>query len=136
MGVCISTTKVTGFNHHHITNKNNKDDPVSSKLESAVDKPPPHVTDRTDKDQQQQKNPPPLPQVKGKEKPTKKQGGSISCGKRTDFGYAKDFDNRYKLGKLLGHGQFGYTFVGTDKANGDRVAVKRIDKTKVGLLFL
>lgn len=60
--------------------------------------------------------------------------GSVPYGKRTDFGYAKDFESRYSIGKLLGHGQFGYTFVATDKANGDRVAVKRIDKNKVVLL--
>ena len=42
---------------------------------------------------------------------------------------------RYTIGKLLGHGQFGYTYVATDKENGDRVAVKRIEKNKV-VLFL
>lgn len=57
--------------------------------------------------------------------------GVIPCGKRTSFGYARDFESRYTIGKLLGHGQFGYTFVATDIANGDRVAVKRIDKNKV-----
>ncbi|XP_008776807.2 calcium-dependent protein kinase 18-like [Phoenix dactylifera] len=57
--------------------------------------------------------------------------GSVPYGKRTDFGYAKHFDSRYSIGKLLGHGQFGYTFIATDKANGDRVAVKRIDKNKM-----
>ncbi|KAI6671489.1 hypothetical protein NL676_006374 [Syzygium grande] len=60
-------------------------------------------------------------------------GGVIPWGKRTDFGYAKDFDRRYTIGKLLGHGQFGYTYVATDKANGDRVAVKRIEKNKMVL---
>lgn len=55
----------------------------------------------------------------------------IPCGKRTDFGYDKNFEQRYTIGKLLGHGQFGYTYVATDRANGDRVAVKRIDKNKV-----
>ncbi|KAI3780546.1 hypothetical protein L2E82_10530 [Cichorium intybus] len=30
-------------------------------------------------------------------------------------------------------GQFGYTYVATDKANGDRVAAKKIDKNKVHL---
>lgn len=55
----------------------------------------------------------------------------IPCGKRTDFGYDKDFDKKYTIGKLLGHGQFGYTYVATDKSNGDRVAVKRIEKNKV-----
>ncbi|XP_039125754.1 LOW QUALITY PROTEIN: calcium-dependent protein kinase 18-like [Dioscorea cayenensis subsp. rotundata] len=56
---------------------------------------------------------------------------AVPCGKRTDFGYDKDFESRYAVGKLLGHGQFGYTFVATDKSNGDRVAVKRIDKSKM-----
>ncbi|XP_030466043.2 calcium-dependent protein kinase 28 isoform X2 [Syzygium oleosum] len=60
-------------------------------------------------------------------------GGAVPCGKRTDFGYAKDFEERYALGKLLGHGQFGYTYVAVDKANGDRVAVKRIQKSKMVL---
>lgn len=55
----------------------------------------------------------------------------IPCGKRTDFGYHKNFDERYTIGKLLGHGQFGYTYVAVDKANGDRVAVKKIEKNKV-----
>ncbi|MQL93158.1 hypothetical protein Taro_025804 [Colocasia esculenta] len=61
----------------------------------------------------------------------KRAGGLIPCGKRTNFGYARDFESKYTIGKLLGHGQFGYTFVATDKANGDRVAVKRIDKNKM-----
>jgi hypothetical protein len=57
--------------------------------------------------------------------------GIVACGKRTDFGYDKDFEARYALGKLLGHGQFGYTYAAVDRASGDRVAVKRIDKNKV-----
>ncbi|KAL4569033.1 hypothetical protein LXL04_024660 [Taraxacum kok-saghyz] len=69
---------------------------------------------------------------KGKSTP-KRQKGLIPCGKRTDFGYLKDFDRRYSTGKLLGHGQFGYTYVAVDKANGDRVAVKKIDKAKMVL---
>ncbi|XP_042470191.1 calcium-dependent protein kinase 28-like [Zingiber officinale] len=69
-----------------------------------------------------------------KERGEKKRSvGLVPCGKRTDFGYAKDFENRYSIGKLLGHGQFGYTFVATEKATGERVAVKRIDKNKVNL---
>ncbi|PUZ69347.1 hypothetical protein GQ55_2G100600 [Panicum hallii var. hallii] len=59
--------------------------------------------------------------------------GIVACGKRTDFGYDKDFEARYSLGKLLGHGQFGYTFAAVDRASGDRVAVKRIDKNKMVL---
>ncbi|MQM15620.1 hypothetical protein Taro_048568 [Colocasia esculenta] len=57
--------------------------------------------------------------------------GVVPCGKRTNFGYSRDFESRYAIGKLLGHGQFGYTFVATNKVNGNRVAVKRIDKNKM-----
>uniref|UniRef100_A0A453N4J7 non-specific serine/threonine protein kinase n=1 Tax=Aegilops tauschii subsp. strangulata TaxID=200361 RepID=A0A453N4J7_AEGTS len=35
------------------------------------------------------------------------------------------------VGRLLGHGQFGYTFAAVDRLSGDRVAVKRIDKAKM-----
>ncbi|KAJ8545739.1 hypothetical protein K7X08_018322 [Anisodus acutangulus] len=62
---------------------------------------------------------------------SRRQTGIIPCGKRTDFGYDKDFDKRFTIGKLLGHGQFGYTYVATNKSNGDRVAVKRIEKKKM-----
>ncbi|CAL9146795.1 unnamed protein product [Musa hybrid cultivar] len=65
----------------------------------------------------------------GKEKAAA--GGLVPCGRRTNFGYDRDFASKYTIGKLLGHGQFGYTFVATDKAHGDRVAVKRIDKNKM-----
>lgn len=61
----------------------------------------------------------------------KRAAGTGPCGKRTNFGYGKDFASRYTVGKLLGHGQFGYTFVAIDKLNGDRVAVKRINKSKM-----
>jgi calcium-dependent protein kinase len=59
--------------------------------------------------------------------------GIVPCGKRTDFGYDKDIEAWYTLGKLLGHGQFGYTFAAVDCASGERVAVKRIDKNKMVL---
>ncbi|KAK3124783.1 hypothetical protein QOZ80_7BG0592820 [Eleusine coracana subsp. coracana] len=59
--------------------------------------------------------------------------GIVACGKRTDFGYDKDFEARYSLGKLLGHGQFGYTYAAVDRNSGERVAVKRIDKNKMVL---
>ncbi|URE06851.1 calcium-dependent protein kinase [Musa troglodytarum] len=93
--------------------------------------------------------PPPPPPTRGnmagakneqkKQKPRARNGGKLkavsrlSCGRRTNFGYDREFERRYSIGKLLGHGQFGYTFVATDKANGDRVAVKRIDKNKMTL---
>lgn len=69
-------------------------------------------------------------QQKGKGN-SKRPNGIVPCGKRTDFGYAKDFDAKYSIGKFLGHGQFGYTYVAADKASGDRVAVKKIEKNKV-----
>ncbi|PVH65543.1 hypothetical protein PAHAL_1G021800 [Panicum hallii] len=50
---------------------------------------------------------------------------------RVEFGYERDFEARYEVGRLLGHGQFGYTFAATDRQSGDRVAVKRIDKAKM-----
>lgn len=71
-----------------------------------------------------------------KEKGRKGSGGGrgiVACGKRTDFGYDKDFEARYALGKLLGHGQFGYTFAAVDRHSDERVAVKRIDKNKMVL---
>lgn len=67
---------------------------------------------------------------------SRRKGGPIPCGKRTDFGYNKDFSAQYSLGKLLGHGQFGYTFVGIDKENENRVAVKRLEKSKVLILSI
>ncbi|KAE8805222.1 calcium-dependent protein kinase 28 [Hordeum vulgare] len=71
--------------------------------------------------------------VRNKEKGWKGSGGGggiVACGKRTDFGYDKDFEARYALGKLLGHGQFGYTFAAVNRHSDESVAVKRIDKNK------
>ncbi|KAG9443050.1 hypothetical protein H6P81_018904 [Aristolochia fimbriata] len=127
MGVCLSTTKVSG-------SSSNTRDPKSAAPAPA---PAPggcqkRKTDDGNKDQnknvqqQQQQN----HQNKGKNH-TKRTGGVVPSGKRTDFGYAKDFEKKYSLGKLLGHGQFGYTFVATDRASGERVAVKRIEKNKM-----
>ncbi|XP_057818780.1 calcium-dependent protein kinase 28 isoform X2 [Cryptomeria japonica] len=66
----------------------------------------------------------------------KKSSGLVAAaahGKRWNFGYDRDFDNNYSIGKLLGHGQFGYTFVATHKHTAERVAVKRIEKKKIVL---
>ncbi|KAI3499967.1 hypothetical protein L1887_35781 [Cichorium endivia] len=147
MGVCFSSSKISGSNSNApstttattstavanqqpnrrtTTTVANKHDGGGSNFNS-------HKTKESNKNQQQRnqqqgnnnKN-------KMKNKATsRRQNGVISCGKRTDFGYLKDFDQRYSIGKLLGHGQFGYTYVATDKANGDRVAVKKIDKNKM-----
>jgi hypothetical protein len=56
---------------------------------------------------------------------------SVPLGKKTNFGYQRDFKAKYALGKLLGHGQFGYTYVAIQKATGMRVAVKTIEKKQV-----
>ncbi|KAI3767871.1 hypothetical protein L2E82_18300 [Cichorium intybus] len=147
MGICFSSSKISGSNSNApstttattstaVANQQpnrrttttvvNKHDGGGSNFNS-------HKTKESNKNQQQRnqqqgnnnKN-------KMKNKATsRRQNGVISCGKRTDFGYLKDFDQRYSIGKLLGHGQFGYTYVATDKANGDRVAVKKIDKNKM-----
>ncbi|CAK9203551.1 unnamed protein product [Sphagnum jensenii] len=62
-----------------------------------------------------------------------KDNDSVPLGKKTNFGYARDFKAKYTLGKLLGHGQFGYTYVAVEKATGMRVAVKTIEKKQMAL---
>lgn len=106
MGVCFSAIRVTGASSSRQTNNNNK----KACKKTQENKPATNTNTNT------------------KRRTTT---GSVPCGKRTEFGYAKDFHERYSIGKLLGHGQFGYTYVAIDKVNGDRVAVKRLDKTKV-----
>ncbi|KAL5752498.1 hypothetical protein ACOSP7_022692 [Xanthoceras sorbifolium] len=134
MGACLSSTKVSGSNNNNGGNNNRKGStkPTAVTTNKAVSTPlEAHAINETttQKQQEQQQQ----QQVKNKKDKasSRRQSGIIPCGKRTDFGYAKDFDNKYTIGKLLGHGQFGYTYVATDKANGDRVAVKRIEKNKM-----
>nr|GMC99063.1 calcium-dependent protein kinase 28-like [Ipomoea batatas] len=134
MGTCFSSSKVTGSNSSAASSGAN-----AANTRKTITKPPPITTTKREvphcsqqkakeiaqKHQQQQQ--PRNSNVKA----SSRKGGVIPCGKRTDFGYDKDFGQRYSLGKLLGHGQFGYTYVATDKSNGDRVAVKRIEKSKM-----
>ena len=136
MGSCFSTSKVSGSNSS--TSVNNRRSsaaakpPASGAPESVPRKQESSNNDRnrrareSHKSQQQKK-----PSHHNLKSSSKRPTGAIPCGKRTDFGYDKDFDKRYTIGKLLGHGQFGYTYVAIDKSNGDRVAVKKIDKGKV-----
>ncbi|KAJ6916480.1 hypothetical protein NC652_019009 [Populus alba x Populus x berolinensis] len=130
MGACFSTIKVSGSNSNNNTKANhNRKEPTKPQTrttKAATRKKQEvvhhhHQINKNVNNEAQKK-------LKVKEKQSSK---AIPCGKRTDFGYDKDFDIRYTIGKLLGHGQFGYTYVATDKGNGDRVAVKRIDKNKV-----
>ncbi|KAG5062188.1 hypothetical protein JHK85_003371 [Glycine max] len=107
MGACFSATKVSGSNGNGVNvNKKRRGTTKKPKSETAKANPQRHKAASS---------------------------RHVPCGKRTDFGYKKDFNQRYSLGKLLGHGQFGYTYVGIDKANGDRVAVKRLEKSKMVL---
>lgn len=154
MGLCFSSAKVSGRRNHSPRSPN------PNPLTVAKHRPPqtpcsflavtiqkdhrtqprrsPATTKKTPPQTQTQTRQTP-PHGKGREKggnnnnnnKGKRHGEAIPYGKRVDFGYAKDFDNRYTIGKLLGYGQFGYTYVATDKKTGDRVAVKKIDKAKV-----
>ncbi|KAL5168650.1 Calcium-dependent protein kinase 28 [Glycine soja] len=139
MGICFSATKVSGSssNNAAASNRNRKGLAAPAPAPPAQPEPEP-VTGKQKKQPSQakrrqvpedsQKNP------RSKDKAgARRQGTHVPCGKRTDFGYEKDFENRFSLGKLLGHGQFGYTYVGIDKTNGDRVAVKRLEKSKMVL---
>lgn len=131
MGSCFSTTKVSGGNNN--TDHQNRRSSAASKPTSTIPStatPKPHNNHPKTRDNhknQHQKN----SHQQHIKNSSKKASGVVPCGKRTDFGYDKDFDKRYTIGKLLGHGQFGYTYVAIDKSNGDRVAVKRIEKNKV-----
>jgi len=136
MGICFSSTKVVSGSNSNTTNNDNRKRNTTTTTENvtvtttgaaAAQK----QTARRRKDETAQKK------NHHQHHRLKEKTGSrhVPCGKRTDFGYEKDFDKRFSLGKLLGHGQFGYTYVGVDKSNGDRVAVKRLEKAKV-LLFL
>ncbi|KAJ4962845.1 hypothetical protein NE237_022784 [Protea cynaroides] len=127
MGICMSRTKVNGSNSNNSSNNNKKN---NNQREST--KPSSTAATQKDTSQHPQQKQNRSQQLQQKDKgQTRRPSGIIPCGKRTDFGYAKDFDKKYSIGKLLGHGQFGYTFVATDKSTGERVAVKRIEKNKM-----
>lgn len=122
MGVCFSAIRVTGTSSSSRRSSNNNPNRKGGG----------GCNNNNNKKKPKSKTPP----EKNDNKPTNTKrrtttGSSISCGKRTDFGYAKDFHEQYSIGKLLGHGQFGYTYVAIHNSNGDRVAVKKLDKTKV-----
>ncbi|KAI7746285.1 hypothetical protein M8C21_017609, partial [Ambrosia artemisiifolia] len=123
MGGCLSTTKITGFNsdapstaEHHLTaTATGKHDEGGSDVDS-------HKSEEIHMDE--------IGRITWNEKSNSIKG-VIPCGRKIDFGYLKDFDKNYTTGKLLGNGRFGCTYVAIDKANGDRVAVKKINKSKM-----
>ncbi|XVE87431.1 hypothetical protein DITRI_Ditri18aG0116800 [Diplodiscus trichospermus] len=134
MGTCLSTTKVSGSSSNATGNHRKEKQSAAKTTTANVKKESQQPNNQQGQPQQQQQQVRSSQPLKVKGKPsTRKQSGIIPYGKRTDFGYHKDFDKRYTIGKLLGHGQFGYTYVATDKASGDRVAVKKIDKNKMVL---
>ena len=130
MGTCLSTTKVSGSSSSAHHRKEQQSSATTTTTNEKKESQKPNNQQGQQQQQQQQVSSSQPLKVKGKPS-TRRQSGIIPYGKRTDFGYHKDFDKRYTIGKLLGHGQFGYTYVATDKANGDRVAVKKIEKNKV-----
>lgn len=145
MGLCFSSTKVVSGSNGNTTNNDNRKRNSSTSTETVTGTSTkagaasvqkhlvPSSGQRRRGPDEGQKKGNPSQQTKPKDKVSSRH---VPCGKRTDFGYEKDFDKRFTLGKLLGHGQFGYTYVGIDKSNGDRVAVKRLEKAKVLLLFM
>ncbi|XP_072986996.1 calcium-dependent protein kinase 4-like [Typha latifolia] len=119
MGACLSSaTKVSGASSRN-SNTAGAPNRWNSRSQELRRKPREEAREQLEQQQQREKG------------HRRRPSGLVPCGKRTDFGYARDFESRYSTGKLLGHGQFGYTFVATDKTNGERVAVKRIDKKKM-----
>ncbi|NP_001312410.1 calcium-dependent protein kinase 28-like [Nicotiana tabacum] len=144
---CFSSSKVSGSNSNTpsttatattVNVRRNKANPPSTSTITSTKQEGSHCNKQKVKDNhksQHQKQQPRNSQqnVKKHNNGRRQKSGVIACGKRTDFGYDKDFDKRFTIGKLLGHGQFGYTYVATHKSNGDRVAVKRIEKNKMVL---
>ncbi|XP_021759919.1 calcium-dependent protein kinase 28-like isoform X1 [Chenopodium quinoa] len=144
MGSCLSSSKVNGSNSNTTSNttttagtattsgtatltvNNHKKEPTKMATKTAA-----KTEQKQSKTEGPQKQRNTVPMVKLRDRTNSRRHSSIPCGKRTDFGYEKDFDSKYTIGKLLGHGQFGYTYVATDKSNADRVAVKKIDKSKM-----
>ena len=114
MGICFSSSKKTSA-------KAKENTPASPKQKQRNSSASQSQNQTQNRNQQQEKA--------GVKRTTSV--AQVPCGKRTNFGYHRDFENNYAIGKLLGHGQFGYTFVATHKVNGKKVAVKRIDKSKV-----
>ncbi|GMI94032.1 calcium-dependent protein kinase 16 [Hibiscus trionum] len=129
MGSCLSTAKVCGSSSTANNRKEEQPTPAAPTETAANEKKESHKPSTKQDQQQQARNS--QPQKPKAMAHSRKQSGSVPCGKRADFGYRKDFDQQYTIGKLLGHGQFGYTYVATEKGNGDRVAVKKIDKEKM-----
>ncbi|KAH6820757.1 calcium-dependent protein kinase 16 [Perilla frutescens var. hirtella] len=134
MGICSSKTKIKGSTTSDRPTTTARPTTILPNKRNAA-KTRPAFTSRKQEGSRhnQRNNQPKQKQQQNVRNTSRKPGGVIPCGKRTDFGYEKDFDARYSIGKLLGHGQFGYTYAAVDKSNGDRVAVKRIEKNKMVL---
>ncbi|MCD9640418.1 Calcium-dependent protein kinase 28 [Datura stramonium] len=140
--ICFSSSKVSGSNSNTTTtttttvngnhNRRSSANRPSTTTVALRKQEGSHHNRQKAKDNQKSQQQPRNSQKNVKHN-SRRQSGAIPCGKRTDFGYDKDFINKFTIGKLLGHGQFGYTYVAIDKSNGNRVAVKRIEKKKMVL---
>ncbi|KAJ4966431.1 hypothetical protein NE237_018280 [Protea cynaroides] len=126
MGICLSTTKISGASSSVPSNSSSNNNRNNQRETNK----PSSTAATQDTSQHPQQKPYESNKIRSRQH-LRRPSGVIPCGKRTDFGYAKDFDKKYSIGKLLGHGQFGYTYVATDRSTGERVAVKRIDKNKM-----
>ncbi|KAK9071445.1 hypothetical protein SSX86_010014 [Deinandra increscens subsp. villosa] len=125
MGACLSNTKISGFNSNSLSTLDHQwTASATSKHEEGGSDVNSHKPERIQ-----------IPQHENDEKTWNEKSSSIKgvipCGKIIDFGYLNDFDKNYSTGILLGHGCSGYIYVAIDKANGDRFAVKKIDKSKM-----
>lgn len=133
-GITTTTTTITTKKQRKEPTKSVANTTASAKNDASHQKQNNNVRKSETEGPKQRNNN--MPRIKLRDKTSSKRQSSVPCGKRTDFGYNKDFDQHYSIGKLLGHGQFGYTYVATHKSNGDLVAVKKIDKSKVLISFL
>lgn len=115
MGGCLSAPKTKPQAEHHRR---------SSKSRR-------HQQKKGGRDQDKDKEKPAKVGGAGAEAREKRESNVVPLGKRTNFGYQRDLDAHYKQGKLLGHGQFGYTYSATQISTGNKVAIKKIEKKQV-----
>lgn len=133
MGACFSDPTKVGGSSSSSTGSAVKN--LAGKHQHKAQRTQKKSSNGKDQQRKQQEQNPRQNQQNHREKgEVKRTNGVVPYGKRTNFGYPRDFESKYEIGKLLGHGHFGYTFVAIDKANGNHVAVKRINKQKVFLL--
>lgn len=153
MGGCCSKTPVVESSRRHRQQQQQQQQQKAAQARTEINGKEKEARNANGvREQQQQQPATKRPETEKKRTPERKQSritaGNLKnnqshsqpLGKRTNFGYERDFKEKYILGKLLGHGQFGYTYVATEKSTGIKVAAKCIEKkqvlTEVIVLFL